>query len=78
MEGSHKLKNFDYHIKTMQKNLRFKEKTGKKKPIVESHGDYVKSLAVEGKVICKWILLKENIADIMTKPLRWRSHNKSS
>ena len=76
MEGSHKLKNFDYPVKTIQENLRFREETGKKKPIAESHGDYVKSLAIEGKVICKWIQSKENVADIMKKPLDWRSHHK--
>ena len=41
----------------------------------ESHGDYVKSLVSEGKIKGKWIHTKENVADIMTKPLEWKSHN---
>ena len=78
MKGSRKLKDFGYPVEVVKENLRFREETGKKKPIAESHEYYVNSLAIEGQVICKWIQSKENIADIMTKPLDWRSHHKLS
>ena len=63
-------------METIQENLRFREQTGRRKPIAESHGDYIKSLVVEGKVKSKSVPTKENIADIMTKPLEWWSHKK--
>ena len=69
MEGSHRLKHFDYPVKSIEENLRFREENGKTKPLVESHGDFVKDLVIKGKVKCKWIHSKGNIADIITKPL---------
>ena len=74
MEGSHKLKHFDYSVKTIQENLKFRELSGNKVPVAESHGDYIKQLVKEGKVKSKWVNTKENIADIMTKPLDWKRH----
>ena len=74
IEGSHKLKDFDYTVSEVKENLRFREETGKKVPLAESNGDYVKSLVIEGKVKVKWVNTKDNIADLMTKPLNWKSH----
>ena len=76
MEGSHKLKDFDYPVEVVKENLRFREKTGKKLSLAESHGDYVKSLVIKGKLKIKWINTKENVTDIMMKPLNWKSHQK--
>ena len=76
MEGCHKLKNFDDKVEKIKENLRFREQNGTKVPMGVTHGDYVKLLVLEGKIKTGWINTKENIADIMTKPLEWRSHHK--
>ena len=68
MDGSHKLKNFD-DIPEMQRNLKERENTGKKSNIAETHGDYIKSCVMKGRVNINWIATKENEADIMTKLL---------
>ena len=39
-----------------------------------THGDFVKLCVLEGKVTAKWVPTKENIADIMTKPLPYKTH----
>lgn len=73
-EGSHKLKDFDDSIDVIQSNLTKREKSGAKPPMTETHGDYVKYCFLEGKVNVKWISTKDNVADIMTKPLPSTSH----
>ena len=39
-----------------------------------THGDYIKSCVLEGKVNVRWVSTKENEADIMTKPLPFDTH----
>lgn len=69
MDGSHKLKNFDYNLEEIKRRLREREETDKKRYMSVAHGDYVKLCALEGRVIAKWVPTNENIADVMTKPL---------
>lgn len=76
MEGSHKLKDFDDDVELIKSNLAERERTGKKPQMAETHGDFVKSCVLAGKIKVKWISTKENIADIMTKPLPSTSHIK--
>ena len=75
IDGSHKLKSFDLSIKEIKEELEEREKTGKRKTMDESHGDYVKQCVDEGRVKVRWISTNENIADIMTKPLPKEAHN---
>ena len=75
-EGSHKLKDFDDPIEVIQENLRYREETGKRKHLGESHGDYIKYLVLKcEKIKVKYVNTKENITDIMTKPLEFKSHH---
>ena len=74
MDGSHKFKNFDYDLETIRMNLESREKSGSKSHMTVTHGDYIKSCVLEGKVIVRWISTKENEADIMTKPLPIDTH----
>ena len=76
MEGSHKLKDFDDDIKLIETNLREREVKGKKSKMADTHGDYIKSCVLAGKIKVKWISTKENSADIMTKPLPCATHTK--
>ena len=76
MEGSHKLKDFDYEREEIEKRLIEREKTGKKPPMADSHGDYVKYCVLKGRVRVNWVSTGENTADIMTKPLPAPSHIK--
>ncbi|KAL7292885.1 hypothetical protein TKK_0013555 [Trichogramma kaykai] len=75
MDGSHKLKNFDSPLDWITHCLNERERTGKKKHMADTHGDYVKSCALEGRLTISWVNTKENEADIMTKPLPAPSHN---
>ena len=75
MDGSNKLKAFDYEPDEVRENLRFREINGKKKPIGLHHADCIKVLVKQNKCKIKWVSSKENIADIMTKPLEFRKHN---
>lgn len=68
-EGSHKLKDFDESIDEIKRRLSERDRTGKKVPMAESHGDYIKFCVSEGRVKVAWIPTDENIADVMTKPL---------
>ena len=74
MEGCHKLKDFDDNLEIIIENLQFRENCGKRKPIEETHGDYVKSLVSDSKVVVKWICSEYNVADIFTKPLEAKTH----
>jgi hypothetical protein len=69
MDGSHKLKTFDMDLENIHKELAFREETGFRKPMAESHGDFIKQCVDEKKVKVLWISTEENLADIMTKPL---------
>ena len=69
MDGSHKLKTFDQSLEDIQRDLKFREEAGTRKPMAESHGDFIKQCVDEKKVKVLWIATKENLADIMTKPL---------
>lgn len=76
MDGSHKLKTFDETLEEIMRNLEEREGTGVRKHMAETHGDYVKQCVDEGRVKVKWIESKENIEDIMTKPLARPQHIK--
>lgn len=67
-EGNHKLKNFDEPIDVICQYLDEREKSGTKKHMADTHGDYIKLCVLEGRMTVKWIATKENLAD-MTKPL---------
>ena len=75
MDGSHKLKTFDNNLKNIESILNKREETGKRPHMAETHGDFVKQCVDEGKTTVKWIATKENVADIMTKPLPFEAHN---
>lgn len=74
MEGSHKLKDFDDEVELVKFNLAKRENTGKKPQMADTHGDFIKSCVLAGKIKVKWISTKDNIADILTKPLPSSSH----
>lgn len=74
MDESHKLKHLDMSIREIKEELEEREKTGKRKTMAESHGDYVKQCVDQGKVKVFWISIEGNLADIMTKPLPQRTH----
>lgn len=73
-DGSHKLKMFDDNVDEINKSLLEREKSGTRKHMADTHGDFVKQCVEENKVIVKWVTTKENIADIMTKPLPLEAH----
>uniref|UniRef100_A0A1Y1KN80 Reverse transcriptase Ty1/copia-type domain-containing protein n=1 Tax=Photinus pyralis TaxID=7054 RepID=A0A1Y1KN80_PHOPY len=73
-DGSHKLKNFDDPLQKIIEDLEHRERTGSKRHMADTHGDYVKSCVLEGKVNVRWISTKQNPADIMTKPLPSEAH----
>ena len=75
-EGCHKLKGFDDNLETIRANLEEREKTATKKPMAETHEDFIKYCVKENKIDPDWISTKENLADIMTKPLQLDAHNK--
>ena len=76
-EGCHKLKDFDEPIEEIIEKLRYREETGIKKHMGETHGDYIKYLVIKCKKIkVKWISTIENTADIMTKPLELKAHKR--
>ena len=74
MDGSHKLKHFDDDLETIRRNLENSEKSGTKSHMAVTHGDYIKSCVIEGKVTVGWVSTKENEADIMTKPVPFDTH----
>ena len=74
MDGSYKLKNFDDDLETIRRNLEHREESGSKNHMAVTHGDYIKSCVIEGKVTVRWVSTKENEADIMTKPLPFDTH----
>ncbi|XP_024872460.1 uncharacterized protein LOC112455020 [Temnothorax curvispinosus] len=68
-DGSHKLKMFDDELEKVKRNLKEREDTGNRKHMADTHGDFVKQCANQGKVEVRWIETRENLDDIMTKPL---------
>ena len=74
-DGSHKLKTFDQSLDNIQRDLMIREETGTRKPMAESHGDFIKQCIDEKKVKVKWIPTKENLADIMIKSLAEKEFN---
>ena len=60
---------FDDNLEEIKKNLREREETGNRKHMADTHGDFIKQCVDQGKVKVEWIETKENLADIMTKPL---------
>ena len=66
---SHKLKDFDKDVSDICQNLQTREKLGKRKHMADTRGDCIKSCIDQGRICVKWISKKENMADIMTKPL---------
>ena len=73
-DGCHKLKNFDDNLETIQANLEEREKNATEKHMADSHGDFIKVCTKEKKVVPGWVYTKENIANIMTKPLPLVTH----
>lgn len=73
-DGTSKLKDFDDSYEEIQRKLRVRETTGVKEPITNVHGDYKKICVKEKRVKVQWIQSKDNLADIMTKPLPTFSH----
>lgn len=72
--GSHKLKMFDDSIRSIKEELEERERTGTRKHMADTHGDFVKTCVNQNIVKVMWINTKENNADIMTKPLPLESH----
>ena len=69
------MKDFDDPIDVIIENLRHREETGERKHVGDTHGDYIKYLVIVCKKIkVRWINTKENLADIMTKPLELKTH----
>ena len=65
---------FDDDLEIINKSLSDGEKTGSRKHMAETHGDYVKQCVDQNKIRVHWIPTKENLADIMTKPLPLDAH----
>ena len=76
MEGHHKRCDFDDDLENIYSSLKFREVNGVRKELLDTHGDYVKQLAKEGKIIVKWVKSELNRADIFTKPLEYNSHRR--
>lgn len=74
MDGSHKLKTFDNDLNDIKRELAEREESGTRKHMADSHGDFIKECVDQKKVKVEWIATKENIADIMTKPLPSETH----
>uniref|UniRef100_A0ABD2WKS0 Reverse transcriptase Ty1/copia-type domain-containing protein n=1 Tax=Trichogramma kaykai TaxID=54128 RepID=A0ABD2WKS0_9HYME len=74
MEGSNKLKCFDLPISEIQSTIDERERTGIKVPMTEIHGDFIKQCVKDNRVKISWVPSKENLADIMTKPLPLPTH----
>ncbi|XP_044597173.1 secreted RxLR effector protein 161-like [Cotesia glomerata] len=68
-DGSHKLKMFDNSVNEIRLELLEREKTGSKKHMAQTHGDFIKQCVNENRIRVCWISTKENLADILTKPL---------
>lgn len=73
-DGSHKLKTFDQSVEEIKIELKFREKTGNRKNMAITHGDFVKQCVEEKKIRVRWVSTDENLADIMTKPLSQNRH----
>ena len=74
MDGTNKLKAFDDDYEEIQRKLKVREITGNKERITQAHGDCIKSCVMQKRVEIQWVQSKENIADIMIKPLPKPSH----
>ena len=74
MDGTNKLKAFDDDHEEIQRKLRVREITGNKERITQAHGDCIKSCVMQKRIEIQWVESKENISDIMTKPLPKPSH----
>lgn len=68
-DGDHKLKVFDDRL---DDDLIHREKSGLRRHMAETHGDFIKQCVEEKKITVRWIPTKENVADIITKPLTIR------
>lgn len=65
---------YDDSLEEINKSLQLREETGNRKYMSDTHGDFVKQCVNERKVNVIWITTRENIADIMTKPLPLEAH----
>ena len=65
---------FDVNLEDINQSLLERERTGSRKHMANTHGDFVKQCVNEGKVRVSWIATKENQANIMTKPLPLDAH----
>lgn len=73
-DGSHKLKMFDDSLEDINRSLLEREKSGTRRHMAQTHGDFIKQCVEENRVRVQWVATKENIADIMTKPLPLEAH----
>ena len=73
-DGSHRLKTFDQSVFEIKNDLTLREKTGNRKIMAITHGDFVKQCVEEKKIKVSWISTDRNLADIMTKPLPQKQH----
>lgn len=74
-EGNQRLKSFDEDVDTIKRKLLERKETGTKSHMAVTHGDFVKSCVLEGKVLVNWVSTSNNEADIMTKPLAEDKHS---
>lgn len=73
-DGSHKLKIFDDNLKQINEVLNERVITDKRRHMADTHGDFVKSCVDQNLVNVLWVNTKQNLADIMTKPLPLDAH----
>jgi len=76
MDGSHKLKTFDDDLEEIKRKLEERERTGTRVHMAETHGDFIKQCVDQSIVRVQWVPTKENLANIMTKPLPLEAHIK--
>lgn len=75
-EGCHKLCDFDDPVEVIKANLKFREMTGTKAQMSNTHRDKIKQILLRGHVKVKCVSSKDNPAEIFTKPLEYGLHSK--
>lgn len=68
------MKNLDDNLDKIKEYLGNREKTGIRRHMADTHGDFIKECVESRRVEVRWIPTKENLADIMTKPLPAKAH----
>ncbi|XP_045475398.1 uncharacterized protein LOC123681190 [Harmonia axyridis] len=67
-DGSPKLKVFDDHLEVINDDLLHREKSGLRRHMAETHGDFIKQCVEVKRITVRWIPTKENVDDLMIKP----------